>query len=279
MSDPKEPMYWADDLPGAMRSSYAPVATLDEYLALFAKAEPRHRVIGEASPIYLRSRSAIPRIEAFAPEARYIVLLRDPVGLVASYHAELVYLGYEDTTDLGEALSLQDDRARGRRVPPGCVEPELLQYEAMARLGEQVERLLATVPRSRVKLLFFRDLAEDPRRVYLDTLAFLGLPDDGRRDFPRVNAAKRLRFPALARALYAPPPVIAPLIHWIRRIYAHADPRLRDALVKLLRPEVERQPIAPDLRAALNEKFRDDVRLLERLTGGARERVSAGDRS
>src|SRR4029078_338240 len=69
MSDPKEPMYWADDLPGAMRSSHAPVATLDEYLALFAKAEPRHRVIGEASPIYLRSRSAIPRIEAFAPDA------------------------------------------------------------------------------------------------------------------------------------------------------------------------------------------------------------------
>ncbi|APR79848.1 Sulfotransferase [Minicystis rosea] len=266
MSDPKEPMYWADDLPGAMRSSWAPVSTLDAYLALFAGAEPHHRVIGEASPIYLRSHRAIARIEAFQPEARYIALLRDPVDLVASYHMELLYLGYEDVSDLGLAWALQDERRRGHRIPPGCVEPELLQYEAMAKLGEQVERMLSLVPRARVKFIFFPELAENPRRVYQETLAFLGLPDDGRRHFPRTNAAKRLRIPALARALYAPPPVIAPLIHRIRRAYAHTHPRLQEALAKLLRPDAARRSIDPGLRATLTEAFRDDAQLLARLT-------------
>jgi len=66
-----------------------------------------------------------------------------------------------------------------------------LLYSQVAKLGTQIERLLEIFPREQVHAIILDDLREDPRSVYLRTLQFLGLSDDGRQDF-EVHNKRRL---------------------------------------------------------------------------------------
>ena len=74
-------------------------------------------------------------------------------------------------------------------------------YADVCRLGEQVERLFRQVSRDRVMVVFMDDMRADPRRVYLDILDFLGVPDDGRSDFPSANVRKRAKLAVLGKLL------------------------------------------------------------------------------
>ena len=70
----KEPHYFAEDYP-----IFREVWTEKQYLHLFRSADSSHLAVGEASVWYLYSDHALPRIKAFAPDARIIVQVRNPV--------------------------------------------------------------------------------------------------------------------------------------------------------------------------------------------------------
>src|SRR5271165_2588043 len=87
MSDLKEPRFLADD----MRSRFTnprgrPLPqTLEQYLSLFEGAGDDQR-LGEATPMYLWSRTAAERISQLQPSARIIAILREPASLLRSLH-------------------------------------------------------------------------------------------------------------------------------------------------------------------------------------------------
>jgi hypothetical protein len=66
-------------------------------------------------------------------------------------------------------------------------------------LGAQVEYLLSVFDRSQVHAILFDDLQSLPRTVYEAALEFLQVPDDGRNEFPRINANRRYRSRGLGR--------------------------------------------------------------------------------
>ena len=83
MSPRKEPHYFCDDFPGLLGC-----ASLDEYLALFEEASADHVAVGEASVWYMYSKVAVKNILKFNPDAKFIIMLRNPVDLVYSMHAQ-----------------------------------------------------------------------------------------------------------------------------------------------------------------------------------------------
>lgn len=263
-SSRKEPGYFARDFPphADIQAHFDP----ERYRALFAP-EPQHRVIAEGSTNYLLSADAVPAILASNPNARFIVSLRNPLELAPALHMQQRYMLNEDQADFADAWRLQAPRARGERIPAGCRQPRFLQYAAFARTGEQIERLLSLVPCSSVHIIRFDALRADPGAAYRQTLAFLGLDDDGRQDFPVVNGAHRRRYPALARLLLNPPaPLRAPL--WrLRKTLRSARLPLVEALRERQRQDMVRAPLSPALRAELASHFADDIHLLERLLG------------
>ena len=93
------------------RSPPAYPASLAEYLALFAAAEPQQRV-GEASPSYLRSHSAAARIAELRPDARIIAVFREPASFLRSLHLELLRDHVETEKDLAAALMLEGVRSQ-----------------------------------------------------------------------------------------------------------------------------------------------------------------------
>jgi len=258
----KEPNYFCSDLPGIRRA-----CTERAYLRLFRQARPGHLAVGEGSVRYLYSRDALPRLRAFRPDARILVLLRNPVDLAHAFHAQALYALHEDEPDFATAWALQDERARRRSVPATCAEPALLQYRPIARLGEQMARLYALFPREQVFVRLYDDLAIYPRRVYEDALAFLGVPTDGRTAFPRVNAHKRLRNRTLAALTERPPGAWLPVRAFLHRVLGVDRLGVLDGLRRWNAVETPRLPLDPAFRAHLTEEFRPDVERLAALIG------------
>ncbi|MCX2982117.1 sulfotransferase [Halieaceae bacterium IMCC14734] len=192
----KEPMFFDNDIFNPDRMS------LKQYESLFRKADDDHLVVGEASTSYLRSLEAVQNILEYSPSARFLVAVRNPVEMAPSVHAQLMYTQHETIADFEEAWQAQEDRVQGKRLPSNSRnDPASLMYADVCRLGEQLERLLGQVSRDRVMVVFMDDMKADSRRVYLDILDFLGVPDDGRSDFPSANVRKRVKLPVLGKML------------------------------------------------------------------------------
>lgn len=252
VSPVKEPCFFNRD--GLYR-----IGSLPKYEALFAKAGPEHVAVGEASTHYLYSREAVPRILEHNPDARFIVSIRNPIEMVQALHAERVWQGEETVKKFEDAWRLQEARQRGKYIPKTVhKDPERLQYGSYCRLGEQLTRLYAHVSKDRVLVLVLDDIAENPKREYQKVLNFLGIPDDGRDEFPVLNPRKAarsaylsyvtLRLGDIKRALGITRPL--GIARWI-------------SAVNTRQPRAGRLP--DDLRAELHSYFAGDIHLLEQL--------------
>ncbi len=255
----KEPHYFAEDYP-----IFREVWTEKQYLHLFRSADSSHLAVGEASVWYLYSDHALPRIKAFAPDARIIVQVRNPVDLVYSYHSQALRALNEDVDDFWSAWQLQSERRAGRHIPPTCRMPQLLQYEAHGQLGTYVRRLLTIFPAEQVHVVVFDDLVADSRRVYCDTLAFLGVPDDGRLTFRRVNEHMAVRSQRVARVLQRPPRLVRWAIRQRTRLGIRPMGLLKQARLANWQA-AQRAPMPPDVRRELIAVFSAEIDLLEQL--------------
>lgn len=263
MATVKEPHFFATDL-----GHYPFIKTLDAYTGLFTASTGAHLRVGEASVYYLRSSVAIPNIRAFNPDARIIAMFRNPVEMVHSLHAQLLYVAEETVSDFETAWRLQERRSRGLDLPKASRGAFLLQYAEVGRFGTQTERLLATFPPAQIKLILYDDFAASPRAVYDEVIEFLELPPDGRTEFPRINDSKRARVAWVRDVLRKPPPVLR---RGYRSLKRAVGGRLLDSITREIagRNTVteRRQPLSPAFRGELVDAFRDEVALLSRLLG------------
>jgi hypothetical protein len=232
--------------------------SMESYERLFAGANARHRAVGEASVWYLSSASAVKNILDYAPDAKFIVMLRNPIDMAPSLHEEQVFTGREDVADFAKAWNLREARRAGRCLPTMVWDPKLVQYDDLCSLGVQVQRLLQTVPRERVKFLLLEDVARDPGDAYRSVLEFLSVDDDRRQDFETHNRAKARRWKSLVTVAWAVSSAKAALgmergLGLWKRI---------DAMNRVERP---RPPIGDDMKQVLRDYFATDVALLQNL--------------
>ena len=184
MCSPKEPHHFGSDLP---RRFWTPYTDREAYLPPLRRGRrsPGRRCLHA----YLYSRAAPGEMLTVSPDARILIMLRDPVEMVrASVHDHAMFFGYEDLPDLEQALAAQEDRRQGRRVPRLCHYPLALQYTFTARYAAHVRRYLDAFGREQVKILLFRR-AQGPHRGDLprDTR----LPGAAARGLSRLQRAQR----------------------------------------------------------------------------------------
>jgi hypothetical protein len=135
--------------------------TTETYLGLFSGVTDKHLAVGEKSVIYLYSQEATKNILEFDPQARLIVMLRNPVDLVYSWHAQLYYSFLEDIEDFAAAWAAQEKRAVGQLLPSRCPIPFALQYREIGLLGKYLRQLLQDAPREQIKIIFMEVFHKD----------------------------------------------------------------------------------------------------------------------
>ena len=148
-------------------------------------------IVGEASPSYLFHPLAPERARMLVPDARLIVLVRNPVDRAYSQYQHEVALGREPLS-FEDALAAEDERTRGE-VDRLVADPRAFSrawwdhtYVARGRYAEQLERWLRVFPREQLLVVATEELGEAPGETYASILSFLGAAPHTLGEYPRV---------------------------------------------------------------------------------------------
>ncbi len=160
----------------------------EAYLAEFAGCKGQS-CIGESSVWYLYSSRAAEEIKAFNPDAKIIIMLRDPVALLHAMYCAFRADGNEILPTFEEALAAEGQRKRGLRIGRQTYLAQALVYRSIVRFTGQVRRYFDIFGRERVKVIIYDDFNADTAGVYRRTLDFLGVsPNHPVPSFRPVNA-------------------------------------------------------------------------------------------
>jgi len=207
------------------------------YAEQFADA-PAGALIGEATPAYMVNKDYLDRMVSVVPNARLVVVLREPTTRAWSHYNHIVALGDEQRSFaecLGSELATDpnDWRTSGMLLARG-------------RYLSQLRNITARFDRSQLHVGLFDDLVAHPHDFYAEVCRFLGVRDDVRppevgQDFnPRAVVRHRrlasvVRRTTTSRAL---PPTLT------RRMRGAAEHRPRNG------------PLPADLEGLLTAYFR-----------------------
>ncbi|SNR66627.1 sulfotransferase [Paracoccus sediminis] len=250
VSDPKEPQFFTrqfgkgeDFYRGCFARPDAPVRL--DASTTYSFLRPAHALDDPDAPGLL---DPVPqRIAEWAPDARFIYVLRDPVGRAASAYRHSMRMQPPPKGPVSMLDCLRDQPMLG----------------LISRYGDQIERYLAVFPRDRFLFLDFRDLTADPGLTVRRVCDFLGAaqPD------LRLSAAEEDKHPA-----YRLTPV-GQAVHRLRKalpgLAGTLQRNLPRPLERYLSHRVARAPasIALTHQAEAAALFRADLDRVEALTG------------
>lgn len=261
MSERKEPQYFGKDFKKRPLNSYKHIADDATYLSLFKTAKDE-KYIGEASTSYFFSTTAAQEIRAFNPDAKVIIMLRDPVQMMYSLYYQQLETGTEDLPSFEEALAAEPARRRGESLTRLTYIPESVCYRYIAQYSQHVARY-QDVFGDKLHIILFDDFRNDTKQSYEAVLKFLGVETDNRIDFAIHNPNSQPRSTKMRDFLRNPPevllnvgkvalPVVRPIYRWLTRLNTQAGPR---------------PPLNPATQALLCAEFRSEVDALSRLIG------------
>jgi hypothetical protein len=141
---------------------------------------PGEKLAFEATPDYLFYPPTPARVSARLPDARFIVLLRNPVVRAVSQFQHMTRLGYEHLSFrdalLGEQERIAADRMALEHGPEHyCRDLLRFSYAARGRYAEQLGRWFELFDRSRFLILRSEDLFTDPASTFAAVVSFLGV--------------------------------------------------------------------------------------------------------
>ena len=250
LCEPKEPFFWAEGFPGMRQASG--IQTLDEYSKLFQAASTQHKVIGEASTLYLADPVAITKILDFCPDAKLMVILRNPLTLSYSFYQQLRRTLNEDAETFEQAWANQKCRLRDEQIPPDCIEPRQLQYKQIAAVGSQMERLISIVPHGQLLVIWHEDMLNQEDSVIHQVYSFLGIEPDGRRSIGRANEASAYRSSTIARTIKHP---------MVRRMASATKRMLPLFVTRTIQSTKTKLLSRPVVRSELSDAFLDKLRM------------------
>jgi len=155
----------------------------------------RQAITGEASPYYLFHPCAMARLAQDLPEARLIVLLRNPIERAYSHYHHQRRRKLE-TLSFEEALAQEDERLRGEAEKIlqdenyNSANYRGFSYLARGIYEEQLRAVRDLFPGEQTLVLRSEDFFISPEQILAQTLSFLNLPDWRPRKFIRQNAGK-----------------------------------------------------------------------------------------
>jgi hypothetical protein len=203
VTDPKEPNFLAlagmnasfegpGDDTTANRSS---VTEPEAYRALYRHANGA-RARGDASVSSLfYPEAAVSTIERLFPEARVVVLLREPVARAYSAYSLLRMRAFEPCESFGAAIDHELSGARETWRP-------IWHYVEMGFYARQLVPYLERIGPERIQILFYDELVADPVGLARRVFRHIGVDDAVEVSPDLVNASGKTRSIALQRAIH-----------------------------------------------------------------------------
>ena len=274
----KEPHFFSRDEMAALPEAELEPTVAGEYWQRFfghCAGDPQLYAEGSVTYLYVPERMA-PILKLW-PDARFVIALRDPLSMLPSLHARLLFTGDETIRDFPTAWAKIGERARGKSVPKQAVDPRWLRYDWAGELGQNVERFLSAVGPERCHIVLFDDLSRDPKGTYERMCRFLRIEPHENTDFAAQRINKSIRIGWLQRLLKRPPKAVRTALagekfHQREKKVGSAESpalaaifRVRKRLLEWNKVPAKREPLDPQVRQEIIERLRDDVILLSHV--------------
>lgn len=237
--------------PGDEEFCRSTITTLSAYEEQFG-AVTDEVAIGEVSPWYLYSGRAAENIRRRIPDAKLIVVLRNPVDRAFSSYLHVVRDGREDLT-FEEGLL-----AEKRRISEGW--EFIWHYRRAGLYASQVGKFLDLFPREQIRFYLYDDLSADPAHFVEDVCEFLGVASDFVIDTSlKHNATGVPKNQLLSRLVLQPNPLKS-------AVKAVTPDRLRYNVGQRIKQRLIRRPsLSKETREGLIDGYRADILVLQDL--------------
>ncbi len=260
LSTPKEPTFFSEP--------FQVTRTPIKYAKLFEGAS-EFAAVGEASHAYLSHPDAAQTLRAFFPDARFVVMFRNPADRAVAMYSYMLENGYEFHRTFERALAAEDRRFTSPQFARRC--PHYFwnfMYFRSGLFGEQVDRYLAQFPRDRFHFTTMYELLRYPAGVLGGIETFLGVTPAPFGELPRHGSSKGIRS--------------IPLQHLerrvIRRLARHDVPLMKTTRAHLNAWNRGRPPtMEPGTRIQLLRDYAPDLAHLTELTGVDLLAIEAAD--
>lgn len=215
----------------------------------------------DASTAYLAAPESAAEIYSYNPDARILIVLREPAARAYSLYNWMVADGYESAPSFERALELEDARfahCEDRRSMPQYFWNYM--YRRSGLYTEQVARFAERFG-DRLLLINFKDLVQRPATELERILDFLGLT---RVSLPieRENASRQVLSPRLSFLARRAQTWLGG--HLPADFYKTKSSR--DLLIRAVQTRRRPAPMHPETRVALDAYFAPDlVRLRDRF--------------
>jgi hypothetical protein len=208
------------------------------------------RIVAQTSPLYFFQAAVPGRMRQLVPEAKLIVILRNPVDRAYSHYWHSVKHGVETLT-FEEAIQQES-----RRMQEGLESRRNFSYLSRGRYAEQFRRFLENYPAQRILPLRFDDLAGDLQSLFARCSDFLGIPAHGFSSLRKERAVRNAARMPRSRAVQAVSKRIGRRLPWLQR-----------RIDKFNLAPAPYPPMKPETRRLLQAYFREEVREIAALTG------------
>ena len=249
MTEPKEPSFFC--------KPFQVIKNPIDYFALYDSAS--HEAIrGEASHAYLSNPSTARVLRALFPDARFVLILRNPADRAYSLYHWMRRRGFEYYRTFESALKAEEDRYHSSSFARKC--PQYFynsMYFRSGLYGEQLRRYFELFPQQQFHIVKFEDFVVDPAGLLREMFRFLGVDQDfspqlnvGRNDGGKVTS----RFPG---------------VHFYIKTKLRRFKSVRRASMALLKTVNKRSipPMSVETRKRLLDRYSSDLCHLFDMTG------------
>ncbi|WP_299045900.1 sulfotransferase [uncultured Tateyamaria sp.] len=171
------------------------------------------RICFETTPAYLFEPDTGYRVQATLPDAKFLIILRDPVDRCVSHYHHMLRTRRE-TLPFAEAIGLESsrtDKLYAQVKTRALVHSPELKWFSYVRRGHYIDQLQTWTklfPKDRFLVLDFQDLCDSPQSVVDQVTDFLCVPglrvDSTRQENAHARGGVSAQEEAELRDLFAP---------------------------------------------------------------------------
>ncbi|HVT37388.1 MAG TPA: sulfotransferase, partial [Nevskiaceae bacterium] len=263
----KEPAFFFSERWAETPPVYPPGHEVEAYLSLF-KRKPQGNTWLEATPNYLHDPGCAERIRAALPQAKIVVVLRDPVSRLVSWYKHSLFQGrLGASSNFAEWIGgqLADPRPEETR-------PYMQRAVVHGRYSRYLEEYYRVFGRANVRVVWFDDLEANPRQVMQDICGFAGIDpayfDDYR--FKAQNQSMQFNrrwlynaYMRVCRLLVAASAPLPRLQFQVKKVVYSIAP----AFLRWVTRPADEVDMPEATRLALVEYYRQDIEPLRQVLG------------
>ena len=250
----KEPAYFSD-IKG--------MKNLNEYMSLFTNAKTE-KMIGEASAAYITSPESPGRIRNLIPDAKILIMLRNPIDRAYSLYNWMACNGYEYIESFEQALKFEvSDRYENESFKNS--NPEYYYnylYFHSGLYSEQIKRFLDNFERKQLYFIIFEKFKNQVQQEVKKVFKFLDVDADF---VPNIKTHNEGKIPYSAHLQFF---IRQELSKYLKSPYGNPHPLQNEIIAKLMKLNthiLRPNSIDRKTRNLLTEKYAEDVPKISNL--------------